>query len=275
MSPRPASIAGRAAIGSCCPGFLVAAGMSDSEHDRSAIPFIGRWKMLDNLRRTLSAPAIFLALLAGWMLPLDAAVVWTAFVVATFAIPAFLPAFVGIMPRRFGLSQRRHWYMVGADFALASLQLALLITLVASQAWLMADAILRTLFRLFVRRRKLLEWVTAAQSKVSARLRSLRDVSMDERRRWAGGCCWCHGRMGGASIVAHRSAIHNSLDPFTGCRASGRVCPLFLPSANPVTGADAQALRLTARRTWRFLKRSSPRRNMHFRRTTFRKIRNP
>src|SRR4029079_3217884 len=60
--------------------------------------------------------------------------------------------------------------MVGADFVLASLQLALLITLVVSQAWLMADAILRTLFRLFVRRRKLLEWVTAAQSKVSARL---------------------------------------------------------------------------------------------------------
>ena len=34
----------------------------------------------------------------------------------------------------------------------------------------MADAILRTLFRLFVRRQKLLEWVTAAQSKVTARL---------------------------------------------------------------------------------------------------------
>ena len=115
---------------------------SDSEHDRSAIPFVGRWKMLDNLRRTLSAPAIYLALLAGWLLPLDAAVVWTAFVVATFAIPAFIPAFVGIIPRRFGLSQRRHWYMVGADFALASLQLALLITLVASQAcaWTVREA---------------------------------------------------------------------------------------------------------------------------------------
>ena len=65
---------------------------SNSEHDRSAIPFLGRWKMLDNLRRTFSAPAIYLALLAGWMLPLDAAVVWSAFVVATFAIPAFIPA---------------------------------------------------------------------------------------------------------------------------------------------------------------------------------------
>ena len=36
---------------------------------RARIPAIGRWKMLDNLRRTLSAPACVLALLAGWALP--------------------------------------------------------------------------------------------------------------------------------------------------------------------------------------------------------------
>ena len=36
--------------------------------DTRAIPLIGRWKMIDNLRRTLSAPAAFLALLAGWTL---------------------------------------------------------------------------------------------------------------------------------------------------------------------------------------------------------------
>ncbi len=33
------------------------------------IPAIARWKMLDNLRRTLSAPAAVLTLVAGWTLP--------------------------------------------------------------------------------------------------------------------------------------------------------------------------------------------------------------
>jgi len=224
---------------------------SDSEHDRSAIPFVGRWKMLDNLRRTLSAPAIYLALLAGWMLPLEAGVVWTAFVVATFAIPAFIPAFIGIIPRRFGLSQRRHWYMVGVDFALASLQLALLVTLIASQAWLMADAILRTLFRLFVRRRKLLEWITAAQSKVSSRL------SLFEMYLWMSGGVGLAALAGVVVLwaapeswpVAAAFIILWILSPAI---ALGASLPLFLPSANPVTGADAQALRLIARRTWRF-----------------------
>src|SRR6202030_627961 len=121
--------------------------------DRHAIPLIGRWKMLDNLRRTLSAPAVFLALLAGWTLPLPAAAIWSGFVVATFAIPPLLPAVEGIVPRRLGLSQRRHWHAGGGDFVLALLQIALLITFVAHQASLMADAIARTLFRLFVMRR--------------------------------------------------------------------------------------------------------------------------
>ena len=222
---------------------------SNSEHDRSAIPFIGRWKMLDNLRRTFSAPAIYLALLAGWMLPLDAAAVWSAFVVATFAIPAFIPAAVGIVPRRFNLSQRRHWHMVGADFGLALLQLGLLVTLITSQAWLMADAIFRTLFRLFIRRRKLLEWVTAAQSAVISRLGLFRmylwmsggvalAVAAAIVVAWAAPKSW---------PVAAPFIILWLLSPAIALWAS---LPRFV--SNSISDADARALRLTARRTWRF-----------------------
>src|SRR6185312_850955 len=50
-------------------------------HD--AIPAIGRWKMLDNLRRTLSAAAMVVALSVGWMLPFHAALIWTIFLLAT------------------------------------------------------------------------------------------------------------------------------------------------------------------------------------------------
>ena len=44
---------------------------------RCAVPPLGRWKMLDNLRRSLSSPALVLALLVGWQLPLIA-LWWTA-----------------------------------------------------------------------------------------------------------------------------------------------------------------------------------------------------
>ena len=56
-SPRRASTAGRAATGSCCPGCSAGAKRRLATGSASAVPLIGRWKMLDNLRRTLSAPA--------------------------------------------------------------------------------------------------------------------------------------------------------------------------------------------------------------------------
>ena len=83
----------------------------------SAIPLIGRWKMIDNLRRTLSAPAAFLALVAGWTLLLASAAIWTGFVVATLAMPALLPVLTGLVPRRLGISKRSHVRAVGADLA--------------------------------------------------------------------------------------------------------------------------------------------------------------
>ena len=48
----------------------------------ATMPASGRWKMVDNLRRTLSPMTCLLALMAGWLLPFDAAVIWTFFVLA-------------------------------------------------------------------------------------------------------------------------------------------------------------------------------------------------
>ena len=47
---------------------------------RGGVPAIGRWKMLDNLRRSLSPPSVVVALIAGWALPLQDAAVWTGFI---------------------------------------------------------------------------------------------------------------------------------------------------------------------------------------------------
>jgi cyclic beta-1,2-glucan synthetase len=132
------------------------------------IPAIGRWKILDNLRRTLSVPAAFLTLIVGWLLPPASPWLWTGFIFATVAIPALLPFFIGLYPRRKGISKRSHFRGVLSDLALGASQAGLAVTFLAYQTWLMSDAILRTLARLFITHRNLLEWVTAAQSKFGA-----------------------------------------------------------------------------------------------------------
>ena len=74
----------------------------------ASIPLIGRWKMLDNLRRTLFAPAAFVTLIAGWTLPFASPLIWTTFVLACIAIPSLLHVFFGAIPHRRGISKRSH-----------------------------------------------------------------------------------------------------------------------------------------------------------------------
>ena len=123
--------------------------------------------MLDNLRRTLSPPASFVALVLGWTLPLHAAL-WTAFILATIALPALLPVVAAIVPARAGVTVRSHLRALGKDLLLAVDRVVLQIVFLPHQAWLMVDAISRTLYRLIVSHRNLLQWVTAAQASLTA-----------------------------------------------------------------------------------------------------------
>jgi len=217
----------------------------------AGLPALGRWKMLDNLRRSLSAPASLAALVAGWMLPLPAALVWTGFVVSTIAAATLLPLLAAIVRRRARITLRSHLRALGADLRLALCLTGLQIAFLPHQAWLMADAIARTLYRLLVSRRHLLDWVTAGQATVSRRLDLLGFY-----RHMAGGAILVFLTMifvwGKASdawpvalpfvlawIASPAIARWTSLSP----RVAGRV---------PVSPADALALRRVARRTWRY-----------------------
>jgi cyclic beta-1,2-glucan synthetase len=217
----------------------------------ATMPASGRWKMIDNLRRTLSPLTCLLALLAGWLLPFDAAVVWTLFVLGTIVLPSFIPALAGVLPRHAGLSLRYHFKAVAADFRLACLQSLLITTFLAHQAWMMGDAIIRTLFRLFVTRRNLLEWTPAAQAMIGRR------PTIATYYRWMAGAvlagvaapteAWLSGDP--TWLLALPVAILWIVSPAIAQWVS-------LPSSDEVMPAlsaeDARTLRLAARRTWRF-----------------------
>jgi len=227
-------------------------GRTSNGHRRQrAIPLVGRWKMIDNLRRSLSAPAGFVALVGGWTLPLASAALWSVFIVIAIAIPALIPLLTGIVPRRVGLSKRIHLRAVGADAKLALSQIGLLVTFLAHQAWVMSDAILRTLFRLIVSRRNLLEWVTAAQAKVSPRL----DLA-GFYRQMAGGLALTTGATALIAWVAPNAwpiaAPFLILWLMSPAIARWTSLPTPVSIFPPASATDIQSLRLIARRTWRF-----------------------
>jgi len=218
---------------------------------KDLVPAIGRWKMVDNLRRTLSAPLTVATLIVAWTVPGVSAPVWTGFVLATALIPALLPVVTGLLPRRQGISKRSHFRAVGADLGLAAAQISLGWTFLAHEAWLMVDAIVRALTRLAITRRNMLEWTTAAQAKAAV------DPSIVGSFR----------QLGGGVVLAIAVAVAVAIAKPEAAWLAGPFVILWILSplvaravsqppsdaAGPQLSADdVTALRLTGRRTWRF-----------------------
>lgn len=110
-----------------------------------------RWQIVDNLRRSLIAPALTALLLLAPLLP-GGAIRWQLAAIATLLLPVvrqcLAPMAILHRPRCLAVS-------IGhAGIAFMTLPY---------QAVLMADAIARTLYRLLVSKRRLLEWVSQAE----------------------------------------------------------------------------------------------------------------
>ena len=215
------------------------------------VPMVGRWKMLDNLRRSVSPPAVVLALVAGCALPVGAAYVWFAFIVSTIVLPPLIPVLAQVAGRGPGVTMGSHLRALRGELRLALVQSALMMILLADQAWLMGDAILRTLVRLTVTRRRLLEWVPAAH----AAFGQTPDVRQFYRRMPGAiifgaiamlvALIWGHG----AWPLAAALAFVWFASPAVASRASQSP---KIAARRPLAETDARALRLIARQTWRF-----------------------
>ena len=233
------------------PWILGRARDASGRRSRGSLPAIGRWKMIDNLRRTLSGPLALATFCVAWMVPSVSATLWTGFVLAAMMLPALLPVLAGLPPRRRGISKRSHLRAVGADFGLAAAHIGLGLTFLTHQAWLMGDAIVRAVTRLYVTRRMLLEWTTAAQAKA--------DVDQSVRgfyRQMAGGVFLATAI--GVLVLVLRPEVAWLAEPFA---ALWLLSPLVARSVSrpppdavggQLSADDIGALRLIGRRTWRF-----------------------
>ena len=135
---------------------------------RNRLPMIARWKILDNLRRSVLPPTTLILLVLGWTVLPGAPLAWTAFALASLLFPVLVHV-LGLMR---GPRARRSWsgFLRSAvedltsDLARAGLQLAFM----ANEAFERVHAIGITLIRLGVTRRSLLEWETTAANAARA-----------------------------------------------------------------------------------------------------------
>jgi cyclic beta-1,2-glucan synthetase len=125
---------------------------------RNRLPLISRWKIFDNLRRSLMAPVTVALLLAGWTVLPGSPIGWTAVALAALAIPVGV-ALVAMLGT---LGTRGRWRSDVDDLRMAAAGSALQAVFLASQAYEMLHAIIVTLVRVGITRARLLEWETAA-----------------------------------------------------------------------------------------------------------------
>ena len=129
---------------------------------RNRLPLISRWKILDNLRRSLMAPATVALLLLAWTVLPGSPSLWTGIVLGALAFnlfPLVLRALGGPPPQQ---PWRVFLRLAGEDLGTALAQAGLQLTFLASEAWERVHAIGLTLVRLAATKRGLLEWETAA-----------------------------------------------------------------------------------------------------------------
>jgi cyclic beta-1,2-glucan synthetase len=141
---------------------------------RVANPFdlLGRWKIVDNLRRSLVPPALLSLTLAGWLLGPHESWKWTALAALVLAVPVLLggAAFAARRLRRVGRLRQRdarptwssRFYSVVRTAGDEGSRWLLQLIFIPATAVTACDAIGRTLVRLLVTRRRLLQWTTVS-----------------------------------------------------------------------------------------------------------------
>jgi cyclic beta-1,2-glucan synthetase len=216
--------------------------------ERTALPALGRWKMIDNLRRSLSEPFSVVLLVCGWLSANSA--MWTVFVLAMIALPPLLPLASSTIPTRDD-SWRAYRMRLRRDANQALAQIALQLIFLADRAWRTTDAVLRTLARLLITHRNFLEWTTAAQSKMG--------------RSYALG--FFYGRMAGAVFTSVAVSVVCALAVPKFPWVAAPILALWLlspaiarhislprrnPAAEPLNADEVAALRTVARQTWSY-----------------------
>lgn len=218
---------------------------------------IGRWKLFDNLRRSLVTPAILALLLLGWLALPGNPVAWTLLFALFPGLPILLRITLAFRTSlwRWGTiasSARNLLGHAGADAARWLLALVFL----PAEAFVVVDAALRTLYRVTVSRRRLLEWSTAAQ--VSRDLSQGRPSIAAWRMMWFGPVLAAVAAL--AVIMLNPQALTAAAVLLLTWACSPLIAwhlgrQIDTQTALPLTETDALFLRSIARDTWRFFER--------------------
>lgn len=142
------------------------------------ISLVSKWKILDNLRRSLVEPATFVLFIAGWFLLPGGPRFWTLVTLALLFLPVYFRLIFSLLRAAF----TRKWFTTQeafSDFLDSNVGILLNIAFLAHQTLVSLDAIIRTAVRSAITHSRLLEWETATEAELGLKRRTPVDVYLD------------------------------------------------------------------------------------------------
>ena len=142
---------------------------SDARRIANPLSMLSQWKIFDNLRRSLVPVALLLLLLGNWLLFPELGSRGLLLVLAIVALPGLLAALVAAVRKPADLPWAMHLRGEAAAGGRQLGQCSLALAFLPYDAFVSLDAIGRTLLRLLVTHRRLLEWQTSSDSERTTR----------------------------------------------------------------------------------------------------------
>jgi hypothetical protein len=210
---------------------------------------LSRWKIFDNLRRSLTAAALTLMLLLGWTL-LSSAWFWTLAVIGIILIPSLISSALNVVQKPGDVTLGQH---LTAAVRLASrhfVQATFTFVCLPYEAFFSLDAVVRTAWRMLITHKRLLQWNPSGDSDHN----SSADLAGSCRTMWIG------------PVIAIAAVITLALLRPTALVVAGPVLGLWFASpaiawwiSKPLARREARLttqqtlfLRKLSRKTWAF-----------------------
>ncbi|HHW48826.1 MAG TPA: glycosyl transferase, partial [Clostridiaceae bacterium] len=130
---------------------------------------LSKWKIVDNMRRSLVMPFLMLIVVLGFSILPGSAFFWLGVSLLTIAFPLIVSGIDYVVKGSFLVAKIKHHIPVISGVKATFLQIVLMFLFLPYQAYLMADAIIVTLIRVLFTRKGMLEWVTAADVEKGAK----------------------------------------------------------------------------------------------------------
>ena len=214
------------------------------------LSFLSKWKIFDNLRRSLVAPALMVLIMLGISVFPGAMLLWLGYVAGVLLFPLISSTLSYLLSRNLFRERIKSYIPIVNGLKALLLQVTLTVVFLPYQACLMIKAMAVTLWRIIVSKKNMLEWTTSFESNASQNDSLWGYYKNMHTAIWAAGAMvlLMNAANPSAAILSGVLFIVWGASPYLAYQISLE----HKEKQSPKLEKDTSELRVIARRTWQY-----------------------